>query len=231
MLKGSSNSLQKGFTLVELAVVTLIISVITAGFVVMAKSVITQQQQQRVAYETATLIPQLVDFAQRNNRLPCPDSDGDGVENCGSTGTGFPFNTILLSKPAVSSIGGAVSYIVSPDLIALSNIDDPQWKFSATNRQDFCRQLTNSLIKTLTVSEPAIVSRGSSVCSVANVVANPAVIIVDSGSTNADGAGNVFDGLNGSGFCYSSPAQPQTANYDDTVLVLGKALLAGDICS
>lgn len=70
-----------GFTLVEMAVVLIIIGLIIGGLV----TPLTMQMELRSRQETKksleTIKEALIGFALANGRLPCPDFDGDGVED------------------------------------------------------------------------------------------------------------------------------------------------------
>jgi prepilin-type N-terminal cleavage/methylation domain-containing protein len=80
---------QRGFTLVEMAIVLVIMALLLGG--VLAPLSTQKEQEKRV--DTAQLIEAalqaLTGFAIINGRLPCPDSDApaDGRENACPTGT------------------------------------------------------------------------------------------------------------------------------------------------
>lgn len=72
---------QKGFSLIELGVVLLIIGLLVSAALVPLSS---RQRNQRIEQQAENLEPlrdALVAFAIRNGRLPCPDTDGDGLED------------------------------------------------------------------------------------------------------------------------------------------------------
>jgi prepilin-type N-terminal cleavage/methylation domain-containing protein len=78
---------QSGFTLIEIAIVLLIIAILL-GYTVALFPVQQELKQYRQAdTEMADIIDNLVGFAQINGRLPCPDSiagaptDYDGIED------------------------------------------------------------------------------------------------------------------------------------------------------
>ena len=74
---------QTGFTLIEIAIVVMVFGLILGGVL----STVGVQRQQLKRDETRQLIEtikeSLLGFAlsDLNGRLPCPDTDGDGVEN------------------------------------------------------------------------------------------------------------------------------------------------------
>jgi len=80
-------SQQNGFTLIEMAFLIVIIGILTVSFLRPLDAVI----QKRIHDATETTIKETiiasVGFALLNKRLPCPDTDNDGIEDCGGTGT------------------------------------------------------------------------------------------------------------------------------------------------
>jgi len=72
---------RKGFTLIEMSIVLIVISLILGGVL---KTVSTQRQQLK-RDETRQMLQNikqaLIGFATTEGRLPCPDTDGDGIEN------------------------------------------------------------------------------------------------------------------------------------------------------
>lgn len=79
-MSGTRRSAQ-GFTLVELAVVLLIATLLLGGILAPLAS---QFEQKRIA-DTQRLLDEiresLIGFAAANGRLPCPDQDGNGTED------------------------------------------------------------------------------------------------------------------------------------------------------
>jgi len=70
-----------GFTLIEMSIVLIVISLILAGVL---KTVGIQREQLKrdeTRQQLETIKEALIGFALTNGRLPCPDNDTDGVED------------------------------------------------------------------------------------------------------------------------------------------------------
>jgi len=92
---------QKGFTLIEIAIVLLIVSILLGYTVALLPKRQELKQFRAAEHEMDEIIATLVGFAQVNGRLPCPaipDSvgveDGDGVVGCNNFGGFVPVSTI-----------------------------------------------------------------------------------------------------------------------------------------
>jgi prepilin-type N-terminal cleavage/methylation domain-containing protein len=70
-------SLQAGFTLVEVAIVLLIVTILLGYSVAMFPVQQELKQYRRVEVEMNSVIEHLIAFAQVNGRLPCPDTSTD----------------------------------------------------------------------------------------------------------------------------------------------------------
>ena len=84
-----SNSYRKsrGFTLIEIAIVLLIVSVLLGYTVAMFPVQQELKQYREVEREMEEIVEHLIAFAQVNGRLPCPDTSG-GVGNLAGTVNG-----------------------------------------------------------------------------------------------------------------------------------------------
>ena len=75
---------QRGFTLVEIAIVLLIVGILLGYTVALFPIQQDLKKSRQAERELNQIVDQLVGFAQINGRLPCPDTDvgaPDGVEN------------------------------------------------------------------------------------------------------------------------------------------------------
>jgi len=70
-----------GFTLIELAMVLFIIGLLLVGLLSPLAVKVEQEERARTQSQLEDIHEALIGFALGNRRLPCPDTDGDGVEN------------------------------------------------------------------------------------------------------------------------------------------------------
>lgn len=114
MMNAHDTHTEKGFTLIEMAVVLVIVGLLLGG---MLMPLATQMETDRRKETTATLESireALIGFAVINNaRLPCADTNGDGRENCPTTTGGLPYADLGVSRtdawnnPWVYTVTGA----------------------------------------------------------------------------------------------------------------------------
>ena len=71
----------RGFTLAELAIVTLILGLMVAGVLGAVTNQINQGRVSVTQRQLDEIRESLLGFASANGYLPCPDTDGDGIEN------------------------------------------------------------------------------------------------------------------------------------------------------
>jgi len=120
-----------GFTLVELAVVIVIVSVLL-GVVLTPLATRIQMQQVRDQQRTLDEIREaLLGFAQSQGRLPCPDTDGDGQENWPCNVNGVPATAIdelpyaTLGVMATDRWGRRYVYAVTSQLTNIVQTGEP----------------------------------------------------------------------------------------------------------
>jgi type II secretory pathway pseudopilin PulG len=209
---------QRGFTLLEVA-----LAVITMGVILVAIMVAHNQSATRVTAADAafmdTAVSALFKYAKRNNRLPCPDLNGDGMEDaingvCIDAATkagGIPYLTIgmTLSQPVGTGLDRKFVYGVyrgggdaNKDLTRSYERSIPPHvppNVSYMNLDDFKQGVINAVAATTTVNASEIYvtgndsNSGASDCS-NNKLANVAFVVAFAGDRNADGIGSDFDG-------------------------------------
>jgi prepilin-type N-terminal cleavage/methylation domain-containing protein len=105
-----------GFTLVEIAVVLAIVGVLLGGLVVGLGQASETQKLKDTRASLALVQEALLAYAAINGRLPCPDTNADGLENAGCTGAtvgAAPWATLGLSqRDAGDTWGGTAATAV-----------------------------------------------------------------------------------------------------------------------
>lgn len=120
---------QAGFSLIELALVLMIVGLLTAG----ALSVLSSQREQVKYADSDKALAQtkqaLLSFLVVNKFLPCPDSSGDGLENrseqaCDSVAGEVPYRDIGLRLADVrDGFGNRLRYVVNAEATSLQGAD------------------------------------------------------------------------------------------------------------
>jgi len=77
---------QRGFTLIEIAVVLIVLSLLLGGLLGPLSTQIESRERQRASDDLNTIMEALYGFAAVNGRLPCPDTNGDGMPDPNSSG-------------------------------------------------------------------------------------------------------------------------------------------------
>lgn len=236
---------QRGFTLLELAV-----SLVVAGLLIAIGAWTAPWLNERPARDKARQVineasQAVLAFSRTHYRLPCPDTNGDGLEDCGgATASGaVPWETLLLSAPVLDTAHQSLIYAAyrSPnatlaldaDLVILKNrIDDFDNPPVTYNMCDFCQALRNAVPAAsgagLASTSTRIDSGGG--CG-AGEVNNQAFVLASTGFEDR-GGGGLADEDNADGFanCFSSPLRGRDADYDDIVAAVGFTKLIGELC-
>lgn len=111
----------KGFTLIELAVVLVIVGVLSAGLFSGLSAQINTAKLLESRTQVERIKQSLAQFVQINQFAPCPDSDSDGLENrpanrqaCSVSVGDVPFADLGLTEPQVKdSWGNKIRYAVN----------------------------------------------------------------------------------------------------------------------
>ena len=95
---------QSGFTLIEVAIVLLIVAILLGYTVALFPRQQDLKKYRAVEVEMDRVIEAIIGFAQVNGRLPCPavpnsggDEDGGGAVDCNNYGGFVPVNTLGLT--------------------------------------------------------------------------------------------------------------------------------------
>ena len=168
------------------------------------------------------IVLSIYDFAGRNFRLPCADTDGDGYEGAGSPGScttadtsyqvgGVPFKTLGLLTPTVFGLGFEKNFAygvyrntaIDSDLAVLAErTSDVAGDSGYLQLDDFRKALRNAGATLSLATDSSRIhvtgdgaSAGSLNCST-NRVRNIAFFVANGGGQDADGNGSPFDGVN-----------------------------------
>ena len=202
---------QKGFTLLEIAVVMIIIGILAGG----GMSLMKMLTERKARTETVDYLKQaretLISFTVNNGRLPWADSDGDGIENNGAISGTLPYQTLGMA-PA-DAYRRTLGYGVNANL--------------AINRYASCQALRAGL-----AAPPSIVDADGTGTAFA-----VAAVLVSAGPMDADGNGNVFDAIaagtyqgNNTNGVPNYLRHPPIAAFDDLAIYLSANALSADLC-
>lgn len=105
----------KGFTLVEIAIVVLIFGLIIGGIMGPLKTQLDNLDRKEAESLIDATKQAMIGFAIRNGRLPCPDTNGDGQENkpganCTNSSGTVPW--ALLGVPSLDAWNQPLTYRV-----------------------------------------------------------------------------------------------------------------------
>lgn len=169
-------------------------------------------------------------FVFAHFRLPCPDTNADGLEDCGTSSTQgrLPYKTLGLISALRNEFGAHIHYTpyrkssttlsedvdltmnkdrYVPDVALASNLPSatPTLSLANSNLIDFCQALKYQ--KTLTYD--------GSLPNIGMPATNLAIILIDPGSNTR------LEGANATGnMSFAQPSQAQGINYDDQVKTL-----------
>ncbi len=129
-MKRLSVKRQAGFSLVELALVLMIVGLLTAGTL----SALSSQREQVKYADTEQALAQtkqaLLSFLVVNKFLPCPDSTGDGLENrsnqaCDVVAGDVPYRDIGLRLADVrDGFGNRLRYVINVEATSSAALQD-----------------------------------------------------------------------------------------------------------
>ncbi len=201
---------RQGFTLIEIAIVMIVIGVLAGG----GAFVMGMLTERKARNESIDYLHQakeaLISYASTQGILPSADTDQDGTGD-GATAGGFPYLDLKL-KPT-DFYKRVLRYELDPNL--------------STDLQTTCGALKAGLS-----GSPDVVDGDGS-----STAFSVAVILVSSGPMDADGDGNILDsvttgshqGNNNTGVPNYIRFSP-TDTFDDLVVYIGEHELYSELC-
>lgn len=93
---------ERGFSLIELSVVIVVISIMLAGLVFSLQQWQVNNKISQTKSELEQIRIALIAFAIRNGRLPCPDTNGDGKENNPPPNYNCQHPTGIVARPSLA---------------------------------------------------------------------------------------------------------------------------------
>jgi prepilin-type N-terminal cleavage/methylation domain-containing protein len=202
---------QQGFTLIEIAVVLVIIGLLAGGGVSLMR-VLTERKarNEALSYLKDTQFA-LIGYAERTGRLPWADNNGDGTENSGVNNGTLPYYTLQVAPR--DTYKRVLRYALNPNL--------------GTSRSLSCSALRAGL-----TGAPLVVDADG-----ATAPFPVAAIIVSAGPMDSDRDGNVFDRLaagthqgNNTDGQPNYLKHPPVVGFDDLVIYIGPNELYTYLC-
>lgn len=219
----------KGYTLVELSIVLVVIGLIGFISIKFMSQIGTQALNQKFKNDLERADAAIIGFVFSKSRLPCPDTSGNGFEDCAIANRqgSLPVKTLGIESSIQKKRGGLIRYSVyrtlssDTDLAQLADRYEPLLPNSEVSGQsnglDFCKSLNTASSSTSDSNQVNISSLGI----------NVAYAIADSGTIDANNDGSLFDGTNGAGVRFEKPNASHLNDYDDNVKAVGFNELAG----
>lgn len=220
----------RGYTLIELSVGLGILGLVLVA--VWRFGFVANQRIAEAEIPPALTIAEeaLLGFAAARHRLPCPDANRDGLEDCAASTGVLPVLTLGLARAGMGQIrygiyrGATTNAALDADLASaldrfhpLLTLGTPptalRTPLGSVGGIDFCTALSNAggaipNPDLLTVRDRA-----------GTVLRNAAYALALPGATDANADGDIFDGpASGTGFA-AAPSQSVSVTYDDTVRV------------
>lgn len=218
---------QRGFTLLEYAAVLALTSSLIFALFYKTRDVATQVSDLTTLSMLEVADEQLRYYAAWNGRLPCPDADLDGIEDCDYAKGYLPYRTLGMGAVGYQAGHEALGYGVYRNEDADADLAVKEERFDPTsadgvtytlgneNSLDFCTGLSNAAAQSVSTDYLYQARPDGSTSA-------QAYMLAQQGETDADGVNGQFDGLNGkSGNGFEAPERARSTTYDDTTLGRG----------
>ncbi len=204
-----------GFTLLEIAIVMVIIGLLTGGGVSLMKMLTERKARNEAVIYLQQARMALISYTVNNGRLPWADGNTagpvDGIEDPGATNGFLPYLTLQMAPS--DPYKRILRYEVNANL--------------TTGRPATCSALRAGL-----AARPLVMDADG-----APTAFSVAVTLVSAGPMDADGNGNNFDDFNGGGYqgnnANGTPnylRHPPALDFDDLTVYIGGNELFGNVC-
>lgn len=233
---------QRGFTFVEISVVLVLLGMVTAIVAQVVPAMRRASMNAETVRQLGNVQSSLEAFAAIHGRLPCADTDGDGLEEGGGAcaimgqlpylsmghvqpllnAEGFPFRYGLYHRGgdtlrSTALLGSNVERY-RPTVGSGSTVTLDDKAYGESNRRlDFCQGLRAGMDASYSESHLHVETTSGNRKHVAYV-------LVDPGIGNMDLTGDRFDGRNGSASTarprFDHPNRAQSVLYDDRVVAV-----------
>lgn len=245
--------MQKGFSLIEMGVALVVLGLLITSVFTFWRLNVQQavvRTERNAAHDAQTA---LLAYAQAHARLPCPDTNGNGLEGgavgCAATDVvgSFPWRTVGVFDPAVRNMrygvyrgSDAVASYNDVDLTVLKDRYRPlvvagsppagnEALLGNGNLLDFCFALQTGSRDTVVHADRLRVASDAAGANTRHV----AFVLVAPGLLDADGNGSKFDGLNAAATStnplFEHAARTVSDSYDDQVVAYGFDTLLAEL--
>ncbi|MBX3665525.1 MAG: prepilin-type N-terminal cleavage/methylation domain-containing protein [Burkholderiales bacterium] len=175
---------QKGFSLIEVAVVLFVLVLLLGSLLVPLTTQVEQRQISETEKTLESIRDALLGFAIANGHLPCPDTDNNGLED---------INTV---NDRCSVISTSISAGNLPwQTLGLGNSDVWGNRFRYVVREEYARRPPLSTTFTLSTTANVRVCTVAACSPASNVLTSTAVAAVISHGKNGLGAINSLSGV------------------------------------
>jgi len=202
---------EKGFTLIEIAIVMIIIGILIGGGMPLLRALTEQKKRNETLSYMAEVKDSIISYAKIHGRLPLADGNMDGIEDRNCYSGLLPY--ITLNVKPVDSYSGHLKYEINEDL--------------GQDKYTTCRALKNGLYGHPKVVDADATPEAFSV----------AAVIISSGRMDADNDGREFDKITKGSFRGDNTdgrpnyiRYPPVETFDDIVRYIGSYELYNAVC-